>query len=193
MIPAILHYCWFGPEPEAHPEFRRGFAALHPNWKLMRWSDDNFRSDSPYYQRAKRKKKYAYMSDYGRLLVLERFGGVYVDTDVRARRPLDSLLQVDFFIGKQPHGLLNNAIFGSVAGHWFLRRLLDEIERFGGGKAANLSSPDMVTAVYRSLPEEKKRQLAVLSANLFYPYDWEGRTTPNSGDSFREHLWDKSW
>lgn len=43
------------------------------------------------------RKKYAYLSDYVRLWVVEKYGGIYFDTDVEVIRSLEELLRNDAF------------------------------------------------------------------------------------------------
>ena len=103
MIPQIIHYCWFG-RGELPELVQTCIASWHthmPNWQFRFWSEDNFDiSSAPQYVReAYAAKKYAFVSDYVRLWVLEQEGGVYLDTDVEVLRPFDSLLNDTAFIG----------------------------------------------------------------------------------------------
>ena len=50
--------------------------------------------------------------------VLRRFGGVYFDTDVECRRPLEDLLAgVEAFAALELPGRVGNAVLGAVPGH----------------------------------------------------------------------------
>ena len=72
-----------------------------PDWEYRLWTEDNFdMSTAPrYIQEAYAAKKYAFVSDYVRLWVLEREGGIYLDTDVEVLRSFDPLLSDIAFIG----------------------------------------------------------------------------------------------
>lgn len=103
MIPKIIHYCWFGggkiPELE-----QKGMASWHeymPYWQIMRWDETNFDiAAAPLYVRqAYEARKFAFVSDYVRLWALEKFGGVYVDTDVKVLKSYEPLLNDTAFIG----------------------------------------------------------------------------------------------
>lgn len=104
MIPKIIHYCWFGKG--ALPELvERCIASWHkfmPSWEFKAWTEENFDiSAAPrYVQEAYEAKKYAFVSDYVRLWVLEREGGLYMDVDFEVYRPFDELMeQYDAFAG----------------------------------------------------------------------------------------------
>ena len=65
-----------------------------PDYKIIEWNKQNFEiSQNRYAQQAYEAKKYAFVSDYVRLAVLYRYGGIYLDTDVELVRPLDELLE----------------------------------------------------------------------------------------------------
>lgn len=103
MIPHIIHYIWFGDNsltPLAE-ECLASWKSAMPEWPIMRWDESNFDiSAAPLYVRqAYEARKYAFVSDYVRLWVLEQYGGVYVDTDVKALKNYEPLLNDTAFIG----------------------------------------------------------------------------------------------
>lgn len=103
MIPKILHYIWFGNNsltPLAE-ECRESWKSAMPDWHVMRWDETNFDiAAAPLYVRqAYESRKYAFVSDYVRLWALEKYGGVYVDTDVKVMKSYEPLLNDTAFIG----------------------------------------------------------------------------------------------
>ena len=103
MIPKILHYIWFGNNPLT-PLAEQSLASWHehmPDWKFIRWDESNFDiAAAPLYVRqAYEARKFAFVSDYVRLWALEQYGGVYVDTDVKALKSYEPLLGDTAFIG----------------------------------------------------------------------------------------------
>lgn len=111
MIPKIIHYCWFGGAPllplaeQCLASWKEHMqdAANGGEWKYMRWDESNFDiSSAPLYvQQAYEARKFAFVSDYVRLWVLEQYGGVYVDTDVMVLRSYEPLLGDTAFIGME--------------------------------------------------------------------------------------------
>lgn len=55
-------------------------------------------------------KKYAYLSDYVRLWAVEKYGGIYLDTDVEVIRPLEKLLQEDAYFGFENKRYVNTGL-----------------------------------------------------------------------------------
>lgn len=103
MIPKIIHYIWFGGKPLT-PLAEQCLASWQehmPDWVIMRWDESNFDiAVAPLYVRqAYDARKFAFVSDYVRLWALEQYGGVYVDTDVKALRSYEPLLDDTAFIG----------------------------------------------------------------------------------------------
>ena len=80
-IPKIIHYCWFGGGPIS-PESRKcieSWKKYCPDYKIIEWNEQNFEiSQNRYAQQAYEAKKYAFVSDYVRLAVLYRYGGIYL-------------------------------------------------------------------------------------------------------------------
>lgn len=101
-IPKIIHYCWFGNKPLPKLERRciESWKKYCPEYKIKRWSENNFDVNQiPYIQQAYRAGKYAFVSDYARFSVLEKYGGIYLDTDVELIRPLDEIIAKGSYVG----------------------------------------------------------------------------------------------
>jgi len=116
MIPKIIHYCWFGrnPLPPLALECIASWKKYLPDYEIKEWNEDNFDVNSiPYTAEAYKQKKYAFVSDYARFWILNKYGGIYFDTDVEVIRPMDDIIQHGPFMGYEidPH----NQIVGSVA------------------------------------------------------------------------------
>ncbi|MBR6304925.1 MAG: glycosyl transferase [Paludibacteraceae bacterium] len=103
MIPKIIHYCWFGenPIPEHLRQYMQTWSAHMPNWEIREWNEQNYSIEKAplYVRQAYEAKKFAFVSDYVRLLVLEKFGGVYLDTDVEVVKSLEPFLKDKVFMG----------------------------------------------------------------------------------------------
>ena len=95
MIPHIIHYCWFGgnPLPRSAKKCIASWRKYFPDWEIREWNETNFDvTIHPYAQMAYEGKRWAYLSDFARLWVVERYGGIYFDTDVEVIRYPEDLL-----------------------------------------------------------------------------------------------------
>ena len=97
-IPKIIHYCWFGknPIPEKDRKCIESFSKYNPDYEVIKWSEHNFDLENVplYVKQAYENEKYAFVSDYVRLAVVYKYGGVYFDTDVELFQNIDFLLKL---------------------------------------------------------------------------------------------------
>lgn len=124
MIPKIIHYCWFGrgEMPELALKCIESWHKHMPDYEYKLWNEDNFDIKStPYTKEAYEAGKYAFVSDFVRLIALKEYGGIYLDTDVEIFKPLDDLLQDKAFAGFEgsKHLPVGTCIMGSEPhGEW---------------------------------------------------------------------------
>ncbi|WP_338934867.1 glycosyltransferase family 32 protein [Lactobacillus helveticus] len=95
-IPKVIHYFWFGnnPEPQIVKKCILSWKKYCPDYEIKRWDETNFNvKECAYTNEAYDAKKWAYVSDYARFKVLYTYGGVYLDTDVELIKPIDSIIK----------------------------------------------------------------------------------------------------
>lgn len=95
-IPKVIHYCWFGRNPKSKliKKCIESWRKKMPDYEIKEWNEDNFDIGcNTYVEQAYACKKYAYVSDYARLYVLNKYGGVYLDTDEEILKDITPLLQ----------------------------------------------------------------------------------------------------
>lgn len=106
MIPKIIHYAWFGgkPLPADAQKYIEQWRRLLPDYEIRRWDESNFPLDyNRYTRQAAKMKAWAFVSDVCRLYVLDKFGGIYLDTDIELLKTLDPMLE-NSFIGEESTG-----------------------------------------------------------------------------------------
>lgn len=99
MIPKKIHYCWFGgnPLPGTAKKCIESWKKYLLDFEIKEWNEQNFDVNChPYAKMAYEQKRWAYLSDVVRLIVVEREGGFYFDTDVElVRRPVEFIGALD--------------------------------------------------------------------------------------------------
>ncbi len=99
-IPKIIHYIWVGgaKKPESVEKYIESWKKYCPDYRIIEWNEKNYNIKSNRYAReAYREKKWAFVTDFIRLDVLDRFGGIYMDSDVEVLQSLDGFLNEPAF------------------------------------------------------------------------------------------------
>lgn len=129
MIPKIIHYCWFGgkPLPKMARKCRASWESFFPDYEIKEWNEQNYDVNAaPYTHYCYEHKLWAYLSDYVRLDVVEREGGLYFDTDVEViKRPVELLNSCHAFLGWETPEYINTGLgFAAEAHHPALKAML---------------------------------------------------------------------
>lgn len=128
-IPKIIHLCWFGKGeyPKLAIRCMDSWRQLLPNYEIKLWNEESFSVDAiPFTKEAYANKKWAFVSDYVRLEVLYRFGGVYMDTDLEVIQDFSPLLEGKKYVSSYIEGgLITAGFIASEPGHPFVKCLLD--------------------------------------------------------------------
>ena len=120
-IPKIIHYCWFGGKPknELAEKCIRSWKKFCPDYELVEWNEENFDiSTAPLYVRqAYEAGRWAFVTDYVRLVGLTQMGGIYMDTDVEVIKPLDKYLHHQGFAGFETLDRVQTGLLACEKGH----------------------------------------------------------------------------
>lgn len=131
MIPKTIHYCWFGGK--AKPAYvKKCMESWHqycPDYTFKEWNEDNYDiSQVPFVKEAYQSQKWAFVSDYVRLDVIEKYGGIYLDTDVLLVRSPDEVLNQACFVAVDEGGINTGIGFGAISHHWMIQNMLAEYQ-----------------------------------------------------------------
>lgn len=133
MIPKIIHYCWFGgkPLPTLAKKCKQSWESFFPDYEVKEWNEATFDVGAhPYTLYCYEHKLWAYLSDYVRLAVVEKEGGLYFDTDVEVvRRPTELLEHSRAYFGWETPEFVNTGLgFAAEAHHPVVKAMLDLYE-----------------------------------------------------------------
>jgi len=132
-----IHQIWIGkkPFPPKYKKWQKTWQSL-PGWNYKLWTDNEVK-DFPLINRKlyEQEPNYGARADILRLEILNKEGGLYVDTDFECIRP-DALTLVhdnfDFYVCLHPLDceaiLINNAIIGSVPNHPILQACIEQLK-----------------------------------------------------------------
>ena len=131
-IPKKIHYCWFGGAPfdEKTRRCMETWQKFCPDFEIIRWDESNSPlDDNDYVRQAYEQKKWAFVSDYVRLVALCGQGGIYLDTDVELVAPLDDFLSCEGVLGFESGEHIATCLMAAVPGQRFFR---EERESYHG-------------------------------------------------------------
>ncbi|NLV51700.1 MAG: glycosyl transferase [Bacteroidales bacterium] len=133
MIPKIIHYCWFGgkPLPKLALKCKDSWQRFFPDYEIKEWNESNFDVNvHPYTQYCYEHQLWAYLSDYVRLCVVEREGGIYFDTDVEVvKHPEELLKSCHAYFGWETPEYINTGLgFAAEAHHPAVKAMLSMYE-----------------------------------------------------------------
>ena len=197
VIPRIIHQTWKTEQIPYDIYDRRwveSWTTLHPGWLCVLWTDERLRALTRACYRdceimCGENVPGIYLADFGRDMVLHRFGGLYVDLDYECLKNMEPLLSGHQFVtsySDDSRQELNNALIAAVPDHPLLSRYMDAccsrwrngtrtrsvsdfVEEFGPGP---VTGPVMMTEVTDVFLKKGGDPVTVHDARLLCPIDW---------------------
>jgi inositol phosphorylceramide mannosyltransferase catalytic subunit len=169
LIPKVIHRLWLGadPVPADFERYGETWARHHPEWEMRLWTDDNL---PPLSCQALIDGMPGFKSRYDmvRYELLRQFGGVIVDLDMEALRPIDPLLGgVRAFVcretGKERR--IGTQIIGAEPRHPLLERAVGELSTSitRRGAASRRAGPVFFTQIV----DEFRDQITIFPRETF--------------------------
>jgi mannosyltransferase OCH1-like enzyme len=206
MIPKVIHYCWFGgnPLPDNAKKCIATWEKECPDYEIKEWNESNFDIQSNQYVReAYENKRWAFVSDYVRLVALTNYGGIYLDTDVEVLKSLDPLLEQKGFCGFEENEKLCTAILGCEPEFWVFKEWLDSYEkrRFiledgGMDEEPNVFSLTRICKAHGLAMNGQVQNIngfQVFSNDYFSPKSFVTGETHLTENSYTIHQFSESW
>lgn len=170
MIPKIVHYCWFGKQKKSASilKYINIWHEKLPDYVFKEWREDNF--DYSKYQYAKdayNLGKYAFVSDICRLVVLFKYGGIYLDTDIEIIGNFDLFLNYKSFIGYERANVIGTGVIGSEPGEKWIYDFLSiyETVSFPNKRNAHVEANTVLLTRFLQKYDRFKRP-------IIFPYDY---------------------
>lgn len=210
MIPKIIHYCWFGNKkmPYKFRRYIKKWKKLSPDYEIKLWNENNYDIDKiPFVKTAAEKGKWAFVTDYIRIDVLYRFGGIYLDTDVEMIKPFDNLLKYKAFCGFECSDYVN---FGSAVGAEPNNKIIKEMLDYYGALEftddvlKNNTSPIVQTKILmrhglkndrteQNRTEQEIEGFHVFPAEYFCPMNYSQILDSLTENTYSIHHFSASW
>lgn len=200
------HFIWGGSElPDEYAKNIEQFEAINKGWTTRLWDGDEARGILPVgvlhlfddaAEFVPADSVWQFRSDLARLAILGKHGGLYVDTDFRWQKPIESLLAapprtvVTAWEVDRRH-VANAFIYSAQRGHSIFRQCLRDApgraHQQRGMRANRITGPSgQWTAIAR-----RRHDVKILPSKLLYPYAWNelGRASEEFPEAYGVHVW----
>lgn len=220
MIPRIIHQSWkTNHVPGPWLALQKTWRSLHPDYDYHFWTDTDNREfvACHYPEHLELYDGYALgiqRAELARYLVLRHHGGLYVDLDFEALKPLDDLLSgASLLFGLEPAShaarepvrargfsrIVCNALMASAPGHPFWDHFVALLNETGREtNVLDATGPFLLTRACDSYPTPQ--DIVFAPAQLFYPLDVEEMRKLSAEEirakaegAYALHHWAGSW
>ena len=188
MYPLIIHQIWLQGIDKIPEKYSSNIALLkkfHHSWEYKIWDENSIKTQlgtNPEWITTYNNLKLLHQKvDYARYVILYVFGGVYIDMDVIAEKPLDSLFEkypnyevilsklnsncLESFITCGYKECINNGIIISVPNAFFMLQLINTIKnnyscKYGETDIACINrttGPKFITKIYNDKDTNKDK------------------------------------
>ena len=176
-----------------------------PDYEICVWSESNLDVKASRFAReAFERRKWAFVSDYFRLEVLHKHGGIYLDTDVEVVGSFDRFIGHRAFIGFERKSVLSTAVIGAVPGSSWIDCLLGHYREIPFVREnGDLECTPNVVAVSRLTFERygepgcesvtELDDLALYPQEYFSPRDFKSGILKATGRTAAIHHFEGSW
>jgi hypothetical protein len=138
----------------------------HPDWKLELWRDDTLPTLSCQAE-FERANSFQVKYDIVRVEVLRQLGGVIVDMDMEAIRPIDPLLEGVVAFGGRYKNRIGTQVLGAVPHHPFFEQVVERL-RETVGATSNTSDQAGPAFLGHAADEYGGGDLTILPSETFY-------------------------
>lgn len=206
MIPKKIHYCWFGGNAKSKLAKKciNSWKKYCPDYEIIEWNESNFDvTQNNYLKFCYENKKWAFLSDMARLMIVYSEGGIYFDIDVEMIKNMDSMLGYGAFFGFENRKNIATGLgFGAEAHHPVIKDMLKPYEELQMGKDPSyplVTCPQLNTAALKTwglqLTGDKQylKDMIILPADYMNPYDDPTGMLKKTENTLTIHWYSKSW
>lgn len=207
MIPKTIHYCWFGRNGKS-PLIEmciNSWKKYCPGCEIKEWNEDNFDINCcQFVKEAYATKKWAFVSDYARLYILKKYGGIYMDTDVEVIKPLDRFLAHPAFSGFESVASIPTGIIGAETDNPWISYLLTYYDNrcfiSHHGRCDTTTNVEIITRMTAEKyglkldnTYQELKDVALYPREYFCPKDFATKEINSTENTYTIHHFDGSW
>ncbi|ATY32477.1 glycosyltransferase [Sphingomonas psychrotolerans] len=197
MIPKLMHFIWVGDQSKCPTNCMDTWRALNPDWEFLLWGNQDLAGQDWFnrdHMNAMHGVELNGVADMMRWEILHAKGGVVVDADSIALRPLDDhLLDCEAFACWESEiarpGLIAAGYFGCEAGNPFVEQIIRDIHDSPSvthAKAWKTVGPQRLTDSYRKYGYS---HLRIYPSHYFIPRHFTGVAYEGGDPVYADQLW----
>lgn len=196
-IPKIIHFIWVGDESKRPDNCFESWRKHNPDWTFLIWGNaelNDLKWHNKHHMTEMFGKELNGVADMMRWEILHANGGIVVDADSIAPRPIDDhLLECEAFACWENEiirpGLIAAGYFGSVPGNAFVKQIVRDIHdepTVTHDLAWKTVGPQRLTDAYRKY---RYSQLRIYPSHYFIPQHFTGLTYEGNDPVYAHQLW----
>ena len=206
-IPKIIHYCWFGNTSKSELALKciESWKKHATDFQIVEWNESNYDvTKNRYMFQAYQNGMYAFVSDYARLDIIYKNGGIYLDVDVEMIKPIDELLDNEVFFGCDDDKYVATGLgFGAVKNNNHIKNIMslyDNIDFVDKNNNFDTTScPYRQTPYFENLGFKISNTIQKIDNITIYPKDYFCPKNSNThkinvtNNTLLIHHFDGSW
>lgn len=206
MIPKKIHYCWFGGNEKSKLAKKciNSWKKYCPDYEIIEWNESNFDvTQNDYLKFCYENKKWAFLSDLARLMIIYSEGGIYFDTDVEMIKNIDFLLEHEVFLGIENDSKINTGLgVGAIQNHSLIKEMIiqyEGLQQDEDNKYSLVTCPYLNTLALNQWMQQVKDEglhlhdVIVLPEEYMNPYDDPTGILRKTENTITIHWYSKSW
>lgn len=207
VLPKKIHQIWLGsPIPEKYKIWGETWKKHNPDWEYRLWTDDDvYDLGLPNLEVYNSITNYGAKSDVLRYHILNKFGGIYIDTDFECLKSFDSLRYLEFFtgVGYPTKPELYVGIIGCIPHHPIMEKVVEEVNKISkdivAAEILKATSSIFFTNNFFEVVSQYQPGIVAFPPDYFYPFPNSKGHEHKDGKKFIKpislalHHWEVSW
>lgn len=209
MIPKIIHQIWLGskPIPDHIVKYMKKVEEVLPDYDIRVYRDGDLDfSDCEFALEAFKNNHPVFTVDYLSWVLLQKHGGIYLDTDIEVLKDFGELLESRSFIGKERPHSLNHGVLGYEPNHEIVNEMIDIYKSMKFPTKPADSNLPVSTGIISRLYKRRFGRLSaitrtsdyldkdvILPVDMLVAMDWETRQLKITDRTICIHRFEGSW
>ena len=196
MIPKKIHVIWIGNMSQCPHNYINTWRTMNPGFEFCLWDNEALQKNkwvNAKHMKEMLKHEVCGVADMMRYEILYSLGGIAIDADSKAVRPLENwMLSSNEFASWENEilrpGLIAINVMGSVPGSPFFKSVIDDIKQQDSvvdRRAWEATGPMAITNTW----QRTHHPLTIYPSHFFVPNHFNGEPYDNGGLVFCEQQW----